>query len=207
MEYWTVICLGLPILYMTGSLRHAVASAGLSGRAFVLFFLCAAVLDALPPVRTPGGSVCIAGVFMSAAPIVYLAAKRRARLSFWIACIFSAASGALIALVFESMPIPYNGLVLAAPAAAASLLAGGARAPVYAPAAAGVSIAAAGAVDMMMQRALHIVWMDGVGVCAACAAACLFLAYYLARLRRKHMRGAAAIQSNQTDTESSQPRG
>jgi hypothetical protein len=50
MDISFIVILGLPVLYVTGSLKKIVKNAGIGGAAFVLYFACTAALSFVPVV-------------------------------------------------------------------------------------------------------------------------------------------------------------
>jgi hypothetical protein len=73
MDFSLIALIGFPVLYLTGNLRKAVASAGIRGIVFVLYFIISALLSLIPRIGLfPWISLDLAGLFMGVAPAVYI---------------------------------------------------------------------------------------------------------------------------------------
>jgi len=75
--FWLVLMVSLPVLYLTGNIRCAVAKMGVPGRWFVLYFVIGIALLLLPSVFMFGVQISLSGAFLSIAPCVYLAKKKQ----------------------------------------------------------------------------------------------------------------------------------
>ena len=68
---------GVPVLYLTGSLKRAAAKLGVKGSAFVLYFALTAALMLLPVISVSYAfSICLAGIFYCFAPVAILIRQR-----------------------------------------------------------------------------------------------------------------------------------
>ena len=186
MEYWMIILIGLPVLYMTGSLRKSVTNAGVSSAAFVLFFLCAAVLTLLGPVRVAKNiSINIAGAFVCLAPMAYLVSKKRLHYSFFVAAVFVLAAGATAVLLRGSYTIAFLPYLVGVVIVAAALMSGRVYAPVYAPALMGVYTIVSCGIETGIRAVGRVVWFDCIGVAMVSICVCLIASYTLVRLWEK----------------------
>ena len=139
MDISLVIIIGLPVLYMTGSLRKIVADADVGGRCFVLYFACTAVLSFLPEVNiSQNVSLNIAGAFFCIAPAVYLIFKKGYFFSFYFVFTLVTLLGVIFSLVFSTYTLSYLPYIKSGIVALIAVVCFKKRAPVFVPVLMGV---------------------------------------------------------------------
>lgn len=198
MEFWIVICIGLSVLYLTGSLHTAVANAYVSGSAFVLFFLCAAALSFVGAARVARNiAIDAAGAFVCLTPVVYLIRKKRMRYTFLAGAVFVMAAAAGVVMLRGSYTMDYLPYLIGVVIVAAALVSGREAAPVYAPALMGVFCVTSATIETAVRAVGRIVWFDCTGITVAAISVCLAAAYALTRPKAGEGRlGRAAAKSH-----------
>jgi len=163
-----IVILGFPVLYLTGSLRKAAEPLWVSGRAFVLYFLCTAALLLLPAVRVADRfSLCFAGLFYCLAPASALIRQRDFPAGLPVAAALCVLLSCVEELVWGDYTIVFLPYAEGAAIAAAALACTGRRAPLYAPLLAGLYEAAAHIVRLV-SGVDTTAWLSGI--CAASVA-------------------------------------
>ena len=184
-----IVMLGLPVLYVTGSLRKAVAGAKVSGLCFVLYFVCATLLSLVPAIRVAQNvTVDIDGVFVCFAPAVYLLVKGRYNYKLHITAALMALIAVAATFFFGAYTVPYLpysiGLVISMIAA----LVFRAEAPVFAPVLIGLYSAAENTMIMLTGTGTAR-WFHDVEMVALSVVVCIFVAVLAARPKGRHSRG------------------
>ena len=178
MSFSMVIMIGLPVLFVTGSLKKIVANSGVGGKCFVLFFVCAAVLSFLPNVPVaPHVFLNTSGTFFCIAPAVYLAVKKAYACRFYIAFVIIMIISVISTLVFNSYTFVYLHYVVVGVVSLTALLFFKAYAPVHAPVLMGVFYFAQSMVQLFTDMYMAVIF-NNIGVASVSVVICLFAAYW-----------------------------
>ncbi len=172
-----IVILGLPVLYLTGSLRRAAEPFCVSGTTFVLYFICTAALMLLPTVRvTNGFSLCFAGLFYCFAPVAALIRQRDFPTGLPVAAALCVLFSCLEELIWGDYTITFLPYAEGAAIAVAALICIGRRAALFAPILAGL-YEAAGHIVRIVSGVDSSAWLSGicavsvaVGICFAVSA-------------------------------------
>lgn len=134
-----IVMLGLPVLYLTGSLRQTVAAMKISGKAFVGYFLIAAALSLIPKITLFGTVIFnMTGAFLCTAPAVYLALRGDCGYRFSLAGLLSVLLSVSAYYIFSTYTVTYISQLTSVAVAIVALLCLGRYAPPKAPVLAGV---------------------------------------------------------------------
>lgn len=191
MDISLIVLLGLPVLYLTGNLRKAVASAGIRGIVFVLYFVIAVLLSLAPKISiSPGLSLNIAGTFLSVAPAVYIAMQRGYTYRFFLASSITVLFSISAFFVTNTLTLPYLTPVLGLAVSAVAVLCHGRRAPEHAPVLAGLFGAADSTMALLADTARSVVLFDVCAMAAISFAVCLCATFLSVRRKRgRHTTG------------------
>jgi len=163
-----IVILGFPVLYLTGSLHKAAEPLWISGKTFVLYFMCTAALLLLPTVRVADGfSLCFAGLFYCLAPIAILIRQRDFPVGLPVAAALCVLLSCVAELVWGDYTITFLPYAEGAAIAVAALVCTGRRAPLYAPLLAGLYEIASHVVRLV-SGVDTTAWLSGI--CAASTA-------------------------------------
>jgi len=129
-----IVMLGLPVLYLTGSLRKSVSAMRIGGKAFVSYFLVGAALSLLPVIPLlPGLHINIAGAFLCVAPVIYLAHRKDMDFRFLLAAMLTVLLSVSAYYLLASFTLPYLQPLTGAAVAFLALACLGSRATPRAP--------------------------------------------------------------------------
>jgi len=186
MDISFIVILGLPVLYLTGSLKKIVAYTGASGFSFVLFFVFTALLSLLPVEKVIQSiRIDVAGAFFCIAPAVYLAVKKRYSYIYYLTFVLTtllAVALSFFSNIYAMIYLPYLvGFVIAF----AAILCFKANGPIFAPVMMGVFGAAGSIMQLFGGMDNSVTLFGDLGTLTLCAALCLFISY-LFRTRGKH---------------------
>lgn len=187
MSISSIVMLGLPVLYLTGSLRKAAAAAGIGGAAFVLYFIMGGLLCLIPEYAVLSGiSVCPAGVFLCLAPAVYLAVKRDYSFHFYLAAMVTVLMSVSASFVSVSYTLTYLPALLSVCVSLLAVLCLKRRAPLYVPILIAIFGIAENTMTLLTGAASSVVAFDLIDVTMVSFVICLGASYLLARPRRSH---------------------
>lgn len=181
-----IVISGLPILYLTGSLKKVVSITGLSSAKFILFFIFTGALSFVPELKvTPGVQINFEGAFFSIAPAVYIGIKKqysyRYYFLFVLTILFAVALSFFISIY--SMPyLPYFVDIAIAVAADFFFLP---RGPLFAPVLMGIYGIAGGLMQLFSGMDSTITLFGNIDMTSLSTALCLFFSY-LIKPRGKH---------------------
>lgn len=186
MDATLIVMLGLPVLYVTGSLKKEVANARISGVCFVLYFLCAAALSLIPRLQiVPAVSLSLQGAFFCIAPATYLAAKRRYNYQFYFCSALMVLLAVSVTFFLGSYTLPYLPYPLGLLISLIAVLCFKALAPVFAPMLIGM-YGIAESIMQMLTGSGATVWFGDIKMTSVSVVLCIFTAYYVTRPRGKH---------------------
>ncbi|MGI5850336.1 MAG: hypothetical protein ACOX8Q_09810, partial [Christensenellales bacterium] len=178
---------GLPVLYMTGSLRKTVANAHVSGICFVLYFIFTAALSFIPLVRVVQGiSVNVAGAFFCVAPAVYLMAKKRYSYRYYITFVLTTLVTVVLSFLSNAYTLSFLPYSVSIATSFTAMLCFKGSAPVFVP----VMVGIYGAVDGVMQLFAginnSITLFGGIGIVSLSVAICLLMSGLVCRPKGRH---------------------
>lgn len=180
-----IVMLGLPVLYLTGSLRKAAAAAGIGGAAFVLYFIVGGLMCFIPTVKIFSAvSLCIAGIFLFVAPVIYLAVKRDFSFRFFLASSISVLMSVSASFVSVSYTISYLPAVLSFGVSMLSVLCLRRRAPLYAPVLIGIYGVSEDIMTLLTGAASSVTMFDLIDITTISIVICLAASFLLARSHR-----------------------
>ena len=181
-----VVTLGLPVLYLTGSLKKIVGYTGVGKPAFLLFFAGIAALSFLPAVRVVKEiKIDPAGAFLSLSPAAYLAAKKRFSYRYYLAVVLTAFFAVSLSFISDAYSLPFLPHLIGAVIAFSSALFFYSGGPLFAPVLTGVYGAAAGLMRLFSGMENSVVFFGDTDLTALSMVLCLFVSY-AARPRGKH---------------------
>lgn len=199
MDMSLIVLIGLPVLYLTGNLKKAVAAAGIRGAVFVLYFVIAVLLSLAPAVYIlPNLSVSLSGAFLCIAPAVYIGLQGGYTYRFFLASSLTALLSVSVFFVINTLALPYLSPVPGLAMSAVAILCHGRRAAEYAPVLAGLF----GAVDSIMvlltDTARAVVLFDVSAMATLSLSVCLLAAFLSLHTRHRHPARHARGPSPQT---------
>jgi hypothetical protein len=196
MDISFVMILGLPVLYLTGSLRKIVANTGVSGPCFILYFAITAALSFIPAIKlTQGMGLSLDGAFFCISPAIYLIVKKRYTYKYYLAFVLTTLFSVAISFFSNLYTLPYLPYIISVAIAVAAVLCFKSGAPVFAPVMMGVYGIAGGCMELLSGMDNSITLFGGLGMTSLCTAICLFAAYAIARPRGKHKRPPRGLKS------------
>ncbi len=182
MSISSVIMLGLPVLYVTGSLRKSTGAAGIGGACFVLYFIIGILLSLIPPLSVSGGfSVCLSGAFMCIAPFVYLLVLKDLTFRFYLSAMITV----LVSVTASFLDITYTisvlsvGLIFAVSVIAVLFMKR--KAPLYAPVLIGIYSVSADIMALLTETVRSVTVFDVADIVCLCFVICLAVSYLLSR--------------------------
>lgn len=177
-----IVMLGMPVLYVTGSLRKSTNAAGINGVCFVLYFVICALLSLLPPVLICKSiGISLLGMFMCLAPAVYLIVQRDFTFRFYLAAMVTVLISVTASFVTISYTIPYISALLIFSVSLVSLLFLKNKAPLYAPVLIGIYSVAADIMSLLTEAVRMVTAFDVSDIASICFVVCLAVSYLLSR--------------------------
>jgi hypothetical protein len=187
MDISFIIILGLPVLYVTGSLKKIVKNAGVGGVAFVLYFVCTAALSFIPVIRLMQFmKINVAGAFFCIAPAVYLAVKRRYTYRYYLAFVLTTLFAVAVSFFTNTYTLPYLPYIVVLVITIAAVICFKRSAPLFAPVMMGVYGIASGFMQLFAGMDDTITLFSSIGMISLCSVLCLFAAYPISRPRGRH---------------------
>jgi len=182
-----IVILGLPILYLTGSLRKMVANANLGGVCFVMYFVCTAALSFVPIVRiTQDISINLSGAFFCTAPAVYLAVKKDYDYKFFIPCVLITLMSIASAFLLNSYTLPYLPYLVSTIVVIIAIVFFNARAPIYAPVLIGLYNILWSVMQLFISNYYLNVFFNVIEITSASLVICLIAAYFVTKSKGRH---------------------
>lgn len=201
MDLYVIIVIGLPVLYVTGSLKKTVKNTGTSGAAFVQYFLCTSLLALLPDIHVSQGiSIYVAGAFFCISPVLYLAVKRKLSFSYVIAMIVVALISVASAFLINAYTMTYLPFLIGGGVCIIALLCCKSRAPIVVPVLVGIFSAVQSGMTLLVSGYSNAVFFDCLSLAAASTAVCLFAAYILKKPSGRHAAHRAGNEQNKATT-------
>ncbi len=177
-----VIMLGLPILYLTGSLRKSTSAAGLSGACFVFYFIITALLSVFSPIMIAQNiGISLSGAFMCLAPVVYLIVQRVFTFRFYLAAMVTVLISVTASFVSISYTISFISALLVFSVSLISLIFLKNRAPLFAPVLIGIYSVAADIMSLLTEAVRTVYAFDVLDIASISFVACLAVSYLLSR--------------------------
>ncbi len=177
-----VIMLGLPILYLTGSLRKSTGAANISGACFVFYFIISALLSVFPPVVIGGNiGIILPGAFMCLTPAVYLIIRRDFTFRFYLAAMVTVLISVTASFVSISYTIPFISALLIFSVSLVSLIFLKSRAPLFAPVLIGIYSLAADIMSLLTEAVRTVYAFDVLDIASISFVVCLAASYLLSR--------------------------
>ena len=177
-----VVMLGLPILYLTGSLRKSTSAAGISGACFMFYFVISALLSIFPPVMIGGNiGIVLAGAFMCLAPVVYLIIRRDFTFRFYLAAMVTVLISVTASFVSISYTISFISALLVFTVSLVSLIFLKNRAPLFAPVLIGIYSLAADIMSLLTEAVRTVYAFDVLDIASISFVVCLAVSYLLSR--------------------------
>jgi len=177
-----IVMVGLPVLYLTGSLRKATRAAGVGGTVFVLYFIICALLSILPIVTvTKSISVCVAGAFLCIAPVFYLIIQKDFTFRFYLASAITVLLSVSACFVSISYTVTYLSASLIFLVSLIALLFMKGRAPIYAPVLIGIYSIAENIMALLTDTVRTVTAFDVMDIASLSFVACLTASYLLSR--------------------------
>lgn len=187
MDISFVIILGLPVLYVTGSLKKIVKYAGVGGAAFVVYFAVTAALSFVPEIKIiEGMRLSVAGAFFCLAPAVYLAFKRRYTYVYYLAAVATTLFAVAVSFFTNTYTLPYLPYIVVIIITAAAVACFKSNAALFSPVMMGVYGAAESLMELFGGMDDSIMLFTNIGMLSMCAAFCLFASYIFTRPRGAH---------------------
>ncbi len=195
MDISFIVILGLPVLYLTGSLRKIVLNTGISGLSFVMYFACTAVLSFLPEVRIiQGMQINFSGAFFCVAPAVYMIVKKRYTYRHYLIFVLTSLAAVGIAFFSSSYTLTYLPYIIVFAVVLTAVVCFRAEAPVFAPVMMGAYSVAGGLMHILGGINNLVTLFGGIGQISICLTICLFSAYIVTKPRGKHAPDPLEIQ-------------
>jgi len=189
-----IIILGLPLLYVTGSLKKIVANANISGVCFVMYFVCTAMLSFVPIVNiTQEVSINAAGAFFCIAPAIYLSIKKEYDYKFFIPCAMAVLVSIASAFLQNSYTLPYLPYIVDAIFVMIAIFCFKESAPIFVPVLIGVYNIFWGVMQIFISTYNINVFFNAIEMTSISIAVCLFTAYFATKSKGRH-----AIRNNCT---------
>lgn len=177
-----VIMLGLPILYLTGSLRKSTGAADISGVCFVLYFIISALLSLFPPIMIGGDiGIILPGAFMCLAPVVYLIIRREFNFRFYLAAMVTVLVSVTASFVSISYTISFISALLIFSVSFVSLIFLKSRAPLFAPVLIGIYSVSADIMSLLTEAVRTVYAFDVLDIASISFVVCLAASYFLSR--------------------------
>ncbi len=177
-----IVIVGLPVLYLTGSLRKATSAARLGGTAFVLYFIICALLSVVPIVTVTNGiSVCAAGAFLCVAPVFYIIYQKGFTFRFYLASAITVLLSVSASFVSISYTVTYLSAVLIFFVSLIALLFMEGRAPLYAPVLIGIYSIAEDIMALLTDTVRTLTVFDVMDIASLSFVVCLAVSYLLSR--------------------------
>jgi hypothetical protein len=191
MDISLIVLIGLPVLYLTGNLRKAVAAAGIRGIVFVLYFAIGLLLSLAPEIHIfPWVSFNPSGAFLCIAPAVYILRQRGCGYRFFLASAITVLLSVTAFFVSNTLTLPYLTPVLGFAVSAVAVLCFGRRAPEHAPVLAGLFGVTDSVMALLSDTARAVVLFDIRTMAVLSFAICLCAAFFsVRRPRGKHAAG------------------
>lgn len=188
MDFSLIALIGFPVLYLTGNLRKAVASAGIRGIVFVLYFIISALLSLIPRIGLfPWISLDLAGLFMGVAPAVYIIRHGGYTYHFFLAATITMLLSVTAFFVTNTLTLPYMTPFLGLAVSAVAVLCHGRRSPEHAPVLAALFGLGDSVMALLSDSARTVVLFDIRFMAALSFAVCLCAAFFSIRKPRgKH---------------------
>jgi len=184
MDISFIVILGLPVLYVTGSIRKIVKNAGVGGIAFVLFFAITAALTFTPAIKLVQGiRINLAGAFFCIAPAIYLAVKRRYTYIYYLAVVVTTLFAVGVTFFTNTYTMQYLPYIVVFVIAAAAIICFKSNAPLFAPVMMGVYGVAESFMELFGGMDDSVTLFTGIGAISLCAAFCLLVSYIFTRPR------------------------
>jgi hypothetical protein len=175
-----IVMVGLPVLYLTGSLRKATTAAGIGGAAFVLYFIICAGLSIIPVVAvTDSVSVCVAGAFLCIAPVIYLIIQKDFTFRFYLASAITVLLSVSASFVSISYTVTYLSAALIFAVSLLALLFMRSRAPLYAPVLIGIYSVAENIMALLTDTVRSVTAFDVMDIASLSFVICLAVSYLL----------------------------
>lgn len=185
MDISFIVILGLPILYVTGSLKKIVKNAGINGTAFVLFFVITAVLSMIPIIKVVQGiRINVAGAFFCITPAIYLAVKRRYTYIYYLAAVMTTLFAVAVSFFTNTYTLPYLPYIVVFIITVSAVIFFKTNAPVFGPVMMGIYGVAGGFMELFGGMDDSVTLFSGIGMISLCAAFCLFVSYIFIRPRQ-----------------------
>ncbi len=177
-----IIMVGLPVLYLTGSLRKATSAAGIGGTAFVLYFVLCAALSIVPIVTVIDKiSVCVSGAFLCFAPAFFLLIQKDFTFRFYLASAITVLLSVSASFVSISYTVTYLSAVLIFAVSLLALLFMKSRAPLYAPVLIGIYSIAEDIMALLTETVRTVTAFDVLDIASLSLVVCLAASYLLSR--------------------------
>ena len=168
-----IAMLGLPVLYLTGSLRQTVGALKISGKAFAGYFLVAAALTLIPKITLFDSVIFNAsGAFLCIAPFVYAVLHGGFGYRFLLACLLCVLLSVLAYYILSTYTLPYIGQLTSAAVAIVALLCLGRYAAPIAPVLAGIYGISEGIMGMLSGQANAFRLFDVTELATLCFVIC-----------------------------------
>ena len=175
-----IVMVGLPVLYLTGSLRKATGAAGIGGKAFVLYFVICAALSIIPVVTIIDRiSVCVAGAFLCIAPAFYLVFHKGVTFRFYLASAITVLLSVSASFVSFSYTVTYLSAVLMCAVSLLALLFTKNRAPLCAPVLIGIYSVAENIMALLTETVSTVTAFDVMDIASLSFVVCLAASYLL----------------------------
>jgi len=169
-----VFMLGLPVLYLTGSLKKTVSAMHISGKAFVLYFFLAAGLSLLPTFSILAFiHMDAAGAFICVAPAVYLAYQKEFSYRLFLAAMLSVMLSVASYYILSSYSVPYLQPLTGAAVALIGLVCLGKRAAKTSPVLAGAYSISENMMTLLTGQVRLLRLFDAVELALLCTVFCL----------------------------------
>lgn len=177
-----IVMVGLPVLYLTGSLRKATRAAGLGGTAFVLYFIICTFLLIVPVVTIIGGvTFSVAGAFLCIAPVFYLIYQKEFTFRFCLASAIAVLISVSASFVSISYTVTYLSAALIFSVSLLSLLFMKGKAPIFAPVLIGIYSMAEDIMALLTGTVRTVTAFNVTDIAAISFVVCLAVSYLISR--------------------------
>lgn len=190
LEFWVVVMISLPVLYMTGSLRRAVMIMGISGKAFLLYFAIGIVLAMLPIVYAYRTGINVCGAYLCLSATIYAAATKRFDYRLFIAAAAALLIGVAEFVVSNSFVLPNIGYIRTAIVCIASILIYRGQAALFLPVIALVYNAAVFVVSLVLGLSHNFCLFSDMELILFGITVSLIVSYAFERTHGRHARRA-----------------
>lgn len=168
-----IAMLGLPVLYLTGSLRQTAGALKISGKAFAGYFLVAAALTLIPKITLfDPVTFNASGAFLCIAPAVYAAMHGGFGYRALLSCLLCVLLSVLAYYILSTYTVPYIGQLTSAAVAIVALLCLGRYAAPIAPVLAGIYGVSEGIMGMLSGQASTLRLFDVTELATLCFVIC-----------------------------------